>query len=207
MLRRLGGVVASDAMKQKPGVKRLTKENWLTPDVTGRAFVEVNAKTGATRPATGDGWAEQFLAVDLGEHVPMEVRDMWEVARGTLLYGWFYYPLYALGEHELRRVADAATLHCYRHAGGPPLRKPDCEGKLRWPTFRARVAWLIGQGILPRSAHGRWEAIVELRNEGSHASFRHLVMPTDALQVLGMLASEIDALFANGPDRCAAGAL
>ena len=120
---------------------------------------------------------------------------MWEVARGSLLYGWFYYPLYALGEHELRRVADAAALHRYRHAGGPPLKKPDQQGKPRWPSFKARVAWLGDQGILPQQSRGRWEAIVDLRNEGSHATFRHLVMPIDALRTMEMLAQEIGGLF------------
>src|SRR6202042_2696215 len=71
-------------------------------------------------PPTGEGWAERFLAVDLAPAVPSEVRDMWEAARGLLLYGWFYYAIYAIGEHELRRVADAAILHRYQQAGGPP---------------------------------------------------------------------------------------
>jgi hypothetical protein len=182
-------------MESSPGVKRLTIDNWLMPDDIGRAFVEVNAATGERRPATAESWAQRFLAIELGQCVPAEIRDMWEVARGALLYGWFYYALYALGEHELRRVVDAAALYRYRQAGGPPLKKPDREGKSRWPPFKARVAWLADHGILPQASRGRWEAIVDLRNEGSHATFRHLVMPIDALMTMKLLAQEISGLF------------
>jgi hypothetical protein len=77
------------------GVKHLTTGNWLEPDPICLKFVEVNLATAASRQPTGDGWAERFLAVDLAPTVPSEVRDMWEAARGLLLYGWFYYAISA----------------------------------------------------------------------------------------------------------------
>jgi hypothetical protein len=81
---------------------------------------------------------------------------MWEVARGVLLYGWFYYPLYALGEHQLRRVADAAVLRRYQQAGGPPNKKRDPDdGQLRWPDFKRRVEWLTDHGIIAPEKQGR----------------------------------------------------
>ena len=49
--------------------------------------------------------------------VASEVRDMREAARGLLLDGWFYYAISAIGEHQLRRVPDAAVLHRYQQAG------------------------------------------------------------------------------------------
>lgn len=54
---------------------------------------------------------------------------MWTIAHGILLYGWFFYPLYAVGDRELHRVADAAVLHRYRQAEGPRSRNS------HWPTF------------------------------------------------------------------------
>jgi hypothetical protein len=115
----------SGAGERDDGVKHLTVQNWLNPDETGRAFGEVNFATGERRAGSGDGWAEQFLAVELRNEVPVEIREMWEVARGLALYGWFYYPLYAIAEHQLRRVADAAVLHRYRRGDGPPSKKAD----------------------------------------------------------------------------------
>ena len=134
------------------GVKHLTTGNWLEPDPICLKFVEVNLATAERRPPTGEGWAVRFLAVDLAPTVASEVRDMWEAARGMLLYGWFYYAIYAIGEHQLRRVADAAVLHRYQQAGGPPNKKPGPEGEQRWPDLMTRVNWLISAGvILPRS--------------------------------------------------------
>jgi hypothetical protein len=56
---------------------------------------------------------------------------MWQATRGMLLYGWFYYAIYAIGEHQLRRVADAAVLHRYQQADGSPNKKPGPEGEQR----------------------------------------------------------------------------
>lgn len=188
----------TDSGDRGDGVKHLTLENWLEPDETGKGFGEVNLSTGERRAASGQAWAERFLAVELSTSVPVEVRDMWEVARGVLLYGWYYYPLYALGEHQLRRVADAAVLHRYQQAGGPPNKKRDPEdGQARWPDFKRRVEWMIEHGVIPVEKRGRWDAIRELRNETTHASIRYLVMPLDGLNVLDLLAPEIDALFAS----------
>jgi hypothetical protein len=186
----------SDSGERDDGVKHLTAQNWLDPDETGRAFGEVNLATGEHRPASGEGWADQFLAVELHHEAPAEIREMWEVARGLALYGWFYYPLYAIAEHQLRRVADAAVLHRYRQADGPPNRKADPDdGQPTWPSFKRRVDWLIDNGVIAADKRHRWDAIRELRNETTHASIRHLVMPVDVLRVLDLLALEIDALF------------
>ena len=34
-----------------------------------------------------------FLSVELDEKVPHEIKELFAVARGVLLYGWFFYPL------------------------------------------------------------------------------------------------------------------
>lgn len=177
------------------GVKHLTTGNWLEPDPICLKFVEVNMATAASRQPTGEGWAERFLAVDLAPTVPSEVRDMWEAARGLLLYGWFYYAIYAIGEHELRRVADAAVLHRYQQAGGPPNKKRDHEGELRWPSLMRRLDWLIDAGVIPAEKRKRWDDLRDLRNETTHISIRHLTSPHEALRVLELMAGEIDALF------------
>jgi hypothetical protein len=177
------------------GVKHLTVENWLQPDPICLKFGELNIATGEQRSPTGERWAAQILSIDLAATVPSGVRDMWEAARGLLLYGWFYYAIYAIGEHELRRVADAAVLHRYQQADGPPTKKPGPEGEKRWPDLMRRVGWLIDAGVIPAEKRERWDGICDLRNETTHISIRHLTTPHEALRVLELLAGEIDALF------------
>ena len=190
----------SDSRVPDDGVKYLTAENWLEPDAIPSMYVEVHAQTGERRAASGVAWVERFLAVTLAPATPVEVREMWEVAQGILCYGWFYYPLYAIGEHQLRRIADAAILHRYRQAGGPPNTKPDPEnGQPTWPPFKRRVDWLLAQGVIPEQKRARWDLIRELRNETTHASIRHIEPPTESLRVLELLADEISALFGSLP--------
>ncbi len=178
------------------GVKHLTTSNWLEPDDIPAKYVEINQQTGERRAASGDAWVERFLAVTLAPSAPAEVREMWEVAQGILCYGWFYYPLYAIGEHQLRRIADAAILHRYRQADGPASKRRDPdEDTPTWPSFKRRVDWLIENSVIPAEKQGRWNTIRELRNETTHASIRHISPPTESLRVLELLADEIDALF------------
>jgi hypothetical protein len=162
----------------------------MEPDEVSSAFAALDLSTGARRDLSADDWAERFLAIELSLLVPEQIRDMWAVARGVLLYGWFFYPLYALGEDQLRRVADAAVLLRYQQAGGP--RNPTSD---RWPDLKPRLDWLVAQGVINRRVAPRWDAIRNLRNYGSHASSARIEMPTEALRSLAVLAEEIDALY------------
>ena len=171
--------------------KQLSLENWREPDPAHRAFGEFNPQTGERRAMTAERWAETILAVELDDTVPREVREMWSVARGLLLYGWYFYPLYALGDEQLHRVADAAVLYAYRHRGGPedPAAKTP-------PNLHRRLSWLMSHGHIDPALRVRWDAIRELRNLGSHASRITLLMPGNVVGSLHLLAGEIDALFA-----------
>jgi hypothetical protein len=176
--------------------KYLTAENWLHPDEAGRAFGEVNLRTGETLPASAERWAERFLAVELSPKVPSDVRDMWVIARGVLLYGWFFYTLYALGDEQLHRVADAAVLYRYEQADGP---RDSRTGRL--PNLKPRLDWLIAQGIIDSKVDQRWDAIRNLRNYGSHATFARIDTPIGALQTLEVLAEETTLSFRDRPPR------
>ncbi len=176
-------------MASKGTFKHPTADDWLEPDPTGAAFGEWNFRTGEKRAASAEGWAEKFLSVNLASSVPDEIHDMWVIARGILLYGWFFYPLYAVGDSELHRVADAAVLHRYQQAEGPRT------GSGKWPSLNRRLEWLIKEGAIPHETRHRWHAIREVRNEATHASTPLIIMPTDALRSLEILKTEIDALF------------
>lgn len=142
---------------------------------------------------TGGSWARLFLSVKLNGKVPPEVRDLFAAARGALVYGWFFYPLLAIGEQQLHRVADAAIAHRYRALGGPLTR----GGRL--PSLARRIRWLIAEGVIPEEMARRWDAIRELRNIGSHPEFQMLHLPGDALESLAIVADSVDALFVTRP--------
>jgi hypothetical protein len=138
----------------------------------------------------GDDWAREVLAVELAETVPADVRSLFEVARGTVLYGWFFYPMYALGDAQLHRVADVALAHRYRELDGP-LTKGGYP-----PSLARRIKWLTDDGVIPEDARQRWDAIRELRNIGTHTDFQMLHAPGQVLRTLNVVAESVSALFA-----------
>lgn len=187
---RAAGKPYMDYKYQPTGFKHLTVDNWLEPDKAANAFGEINLATGERREASAARWAERFLAVELSPQVPDAIRDMWVVARGVLLYAWFFYPLYALGDDQLHRVADAAVLLRYQQADGP------LDGRSgEWPALKPRLDWLIARGIINKGVEQQWDAIRNLRNYGSHATYARIEMPIDALRSLDILADEINALY------------
>ncbi len=170
--------------------KPLTPNNWDQPDETSTIFARHSPIVGMVQ-MNGNDWARAFLAVELSESVPADVRGLFAVARGTLVYGWFFYPLYALGEEQLHRVADAAVAHRYRELDGPLGKR----GYL--PLLARRIQWLEAEGIIPSDLAPRWNAIRELRNIGSHPDFQMLHPPGDVLTSLKTVAEAVGELFAS----------
>ena len=167
----------------------MTLQNLTEPDKASSLYVKLGPQ-GGTEPVTCDDWASDFLSVELSGDVPEEVRVLFAVARGAMVYGWFYYPLYALGEEQIRRVADAACLHRYQGLGGPVKRNGEP------PSFHERIRFLVERGVIPADREELWDGFRELRNLGSHPSFQTLIPPGWAAHSLGVVAEHVNALFA-----------
>ena len=136
-------------------------------------------------------WAHQLLAVDLKEHVPETIRDLFVVARGVALYGWLFYPLFRVGEEHAYRVVEAAVKDCYRQLGGPRRR----------PTFENVIDWLIEVDVIPASDKTRWDAVRHLRNAASHLDQPSYMPPTAVLATFKACAHDINRLFMRAT-RC-----
>lgn len=127
--------------------------------------------------------------MDLGEQVPSEIRDMFHVARGILPYGWFFYPLYRVGEEQLHRVCDAAAASRYRQIGGPLNH----EGK--HPSFHGRIGYLVKHGVITDEYEQLWDYFRDARNQGSHAHFQSAHPPGRSAESLREAAEAITSLF------------
>src|SRR4051794_24132114 len=93
--------------------KRLSPGNWREADPVSTQFWR-NSRLVGPIAMDGHDWARTFLAVELKGHVPESIRDLFDVARGALVYGWFFYPLFRLGEDQLHRVVEAAAAARYQ---------------------------------------------------------------------------------------------
>lgn len=157
------------------GYKTLTSENWLKADQISGSLIHMSL----------DEYIETILKPKLDERVPLELRAMFEAAKGALAYGYLFYPLYALAEDQLFRVAEAAVKIRCDQMRAPSLR-----------DFKARLRWLTDEGALTELERGTWDAIRKLRNIVSHPTHQRLGPPGPAVGILERMAERINSLFA-----------
>jgi hypothetical protein len=172
------------------GFKELTLDNWRQPDPVSAGYVGVFPLDGQLRSLTGDDWAYHILAIPLSEAVPDELRRLFEVARGTMLYGWYFYPAYTLASEQVLRVAEAAVARRCRDLGAPACRK----------RFEQQLAWLSGHGVLSGEDVDQWDAIRHLRNFVSHASDQNILPPGMVIAKCGR-SLRPSAPYSSPPDR------
>ena len=168
-------------------MKRLTMENWLEPDPIMRVFVRWSQE--GYRPTTKEDWAQPILEITLAPEVPLNVRKMFEVARGCMLYGCMFYPLFTLGSQQLYRVLDAAAYEkCVR--GGLPA---STKG-----SFHDRILELERAGMLTGWRLEQWRSARHLRNYSSHEVGQSIYDPGSAIWGLERAADMIHGLFVPG---------
>jgi hypothetical protein len=167
------------------GFKILTTDNWLQPDPTASVFVKISHGDGSVTPVSGQDWATQFLSPTLAEDVPKDVRALFEVARGSMVYGYFFYPLYALAVEQLFRVAEAAVSMKCKSLGAPE--------KL-W-KFQDTLKYLVDRKVITEHDRSEWDAIRGLRNEASHPKQQTILPPGLAASLLARMADRINSLF------------
>lgn len=173
--------------------KELTLSNWDQPDPANQVFARISRLVGPHK-MTGSDWAREFLSVELGPQVPDQVCELFEVARGALVYGWFFLPMFLLGEDQLHRVLETAVRLRYAELGGPRSQ----------PSFKHAIDWLIARAVIPAGDQERWDGIRYLRNAASHPEHQGAMAPGTVLRTLRETAHDINRLFARGARGAAA---
>lgn len=173
-------------------MKQLTQENWLDVDpiIASGVFVRFSLTDGSSRRTTPADWTERLLALQLDPTVPTEVRELYAVARGAMLYGSLFYPLFTLGLEQVARVAEAAATAKATH-----LAIPSQTSKRKHKDFRAILDDLLAQKVLTEEEHDQWTMIRRFRNIGSHTREMTILPPASAIGLLGSLTETINRLF------------
>ena len=169
----------------KFGFKEITPSNWLEPDDVLKGFVRISPD-GRSHTITGEEYLRHILKPTLLESVPTEVQALFEVARGGMAYGYFFYPLYTLAAEQLFRVAEAAVTHRCKVLG------------MQGGTFEKRIDWLVEEGVIPRTESARWHAARKLRNAASHPEQQMILTPGNAIGMLEGIADGLNSLFSAG---------
>ena len=168
------------------GFKDIDPANWLEPDLVMHAFVRIDPEAGPTR-MEGKDWVEAILRPRVGDAVPEDVQALFEVARGAMVYGFLFYPLYTLAAEQLFRVSEAAISHKCKAMHAPNSRK----------SLASRIDWLHQQGVIPDANMPRWHASRKLRNMASHPERQTIITPANAIGFVERMAGLINGLFAG----------
>jgi hypothetical protein len=169
---------------QEFGFKKLDENNWLKSNIDGLHRV---LPDGSSRPILPKEWIEDIQKSKLYDTTPFEIQKLFEVAKGTMIYGYFFYPILTLASEQFARIAETAinikcsTINC------PKARN----------TFRKKVDWLLQESILSDDLYTKWKSIVELRNRFSHPSRQNIFNPAMAIGLMDSVAKNINHLFSK----------
>lgn len=164
------------------GFKRISAENWQEPNVT-KFFPHL----------TPEIWIRPFLLPQLDPNVPKIVVSLFEVARGSMIYGWCFYPLLTLAAEQLYRVKETAVRMRCSSAGIPtrvPVKKN--KSKMRDTKFDENTKALVKAGFIAVGDTVLWDATRQLRNLASHPDYQSILDPGTAKRGLKTSAAMIN---------------
>lgn len=171
------------------GIKIITHENWMSPDPLMKNLVILENDKISIMSA-GD-WAISILKPKLSETVPLEIHKLFEVARGSMLYGYFFYPLFTLASEQLFRVAEAAISEkC----------KQITTDKIGKNTFKDKIDHLNKDKFFSDEEYTKWNSLRNLRNIASHPNEQKILPPGIALEFIFNISELINNLFTPMPD-------
>ncbi|MBI5329747.1 MAG: hypothetical protein HZB71_03945 [Betaproteobacteria bacterium] len=167
-------------------MKELTPDNWLEPD-TAQTVLDARA------------WRDDFLAVRLDAAVPRELADMFEAARGAMIYGYFFQPLVTLGvEHCYRALEAAARARCTLL--GLPVSCADSQGKEHPLSFSHNLRALGARSLISEEDTKLWYQARELRNWAASPDRQTLLTPDHGATALSRTAELLGKLFRDSPE-------
>lgn len=166
-------------MEQHYGFKKLTIENILELDTF---CIQRDIKQ-----EQGLSFVADYLKPKLSDSVPVETRKLFEVARGTMVYGLYFYPLYTVGTEQLFRVAENALRQkCI--ALGIQFK----DGKM---YFGNMLNKLIRKSVIAKERNHIWQSLRQLRNIYSHPDSQNIITPAIAVNTLKTTVEQINLLF------------
>ena len=126
--------------------------------------------------------------------VPDEIAFLFEVARGSMVYGMFFLPLASLATEQSFRVLEAgARVRCIQLG----LIKTKSGKKKVLPdlSFADVVEELKRVGQIPGQDSDVWKSMVFLRNSFSHHTSQTIRARHDAVAQLAFVAELLNRLF------------
>lgn len=169
------------------GFKKITNATWLSADLP-KLFSEL----------TEDLWLSSVLKPTLSDGVPREIKGMFEVARGIMIYGWFFYPLLTIGAEQCLRVLEAgAKSRCQQLGLTVERKRRSGSGPIALYNY---IDTLGNNGELSSDDVAQWKLLRSLRNHVSHPSHQDILPPAIPMHMLQNTAEVLNRLFCGHVD-------
>lgn len=165
------------------GFKHISAANWEEPDLPCSFFCY-----------TSDYWVEAHLKPQLGPNVPSDVVALFEVARGAMIYGWFFYPIITLGAEQCLRVLEAGVKACCENHC-IPTKKRNKKGELLDTSYSDNLGKLEKHRIIPEGEENLWKVARKVRNLTSHPERQIILTPGITWGILQATADRLNVLF------------
>ncbi len=168
-------------------MKRLNVDNWneIDPIIASGAFVRVSLADGSVEKVTSEDWIERLLRPQLSPEVPDAIRDLFDIARGAILYGVCCYPLFTLGLEQILRVQEAAARAKAGVLGVRAAKR----------SYQEILDELQTRELLSPEDYDAWTISRRLRNLTTHADRASILLPAHAVDELTRVADSINRLF------------
>jgi hypothetical protein len=165
------------------GLKIITEGNWLQKDEALKGFVRFTPN--GPVEICQEEWLNLCLEPNISNKLPIEIQRLYQVAKSTMSYGYFFYPLFTLGLEQILRVAESAIEVKCIELGFPKTRD----------EFMKKIEFLIEKGVIKENEKDRWKGLHIIRNESSHPSDQSIFHPLEAITIVKNISNEINKLF------------
>ena len=142
----------------------------------------------------GDKWVRACLKPQLESCVPEEIAFLFEVARGSMVYGMFFVPLASLAREQCYRVLEAgARMRCIQL--GLFEKKRTEDKRLEKVFFKELIEALKKAGGIPKADLEAWTTMPFLRNRYSHPASQTILSLESAVRGVEYTAELLNRLF------------
>jgi len=146
----------------------------------------------------GEQWVRACLKPQLKPTVPEEIAFLFEVARGSMVYGLFFLPLASLAAEQCCRVLEAGARHRCKQLG--LIKKSPAKAKaLPEIPFAEVVTTLENAGKIPEGDLRAWKTMPFLRNRFSHPASQIIRSRQAAAALMAYHAELLNRLFRRTP--------
>jgi hypothetical protein len=175
----------------------------LEPDVRLRDMVVHDANTGEQRAMRIDDLRRMVASIELAQHVPVVIREQFDVPRHAFVYSWFVYEFATLAEQQCYAILEMALRHRL-DPGAPPntTRSPGLDRLLKTAVKRE---WLRREEFLVPSVSGAGGTTCLLdfiplsRNHLMHGNIQ--LLPQGTTDIMRLCADVMNRLFSNTPNN------